>query len=445
MGARFHSVTCQQVRTLGEGTSTEADLALLTAGEASRCLAMLALIVRDAEAGRHPEANAAAAAWQLLARVRRQAPGALAELLRYPSVGAWAAQVVAGEQETSPSLSPGRLALIAAAAAVRGGITCTVPLPPSALDGGVVHFPSLGMAVLPTDLRHPKAALRHHDGVTDISGPRGRLPLPRRLDTEAPGWHGLQTVLADGGGRQLRLVIDDADPHRLPADLKPTRQLSPAQREEWRLRIAGGWRILSSGHQRTASEVTSIIRSLVPIAIRDGDMQSVTSRRAFGSIGLSLPADDVQMALTLAHEVQHAKLSALMDLVPLVSGRVTGVFYAPWRPDPRPLASLLQGMYAHLEVARFWRHQRTAATGAAELWYANVEFAKWRNACGQVADFLHGRPELTSCGTAFVDGMINALRAWQNDSIPAEAAAKATREISEHKREWDARHRPTVK
>jgi HEXXH motif-containing protein len=445
MAARFHSVTSQQVRTLAEGTSTEADLALLTAGAVSRHLAMLTLIVRDAEASRHPEAGAAAAAWQLLARVQRKAPWALAELLRYPSVGAWATRVTAGEQEPGPIPSPGQLALIAAAAAIRGGIPCTVPLPPSALDSGVVHLPSLGAAVLPADLRRPGAALRHRDGDTDISGPHGRLPLPRRLDTEAPGWHGLQTVLADGGGRLLRLVIDDADPHRLPADLKPAARLSPAQREEWRRRIAGGWRILATGHQRTATEVASVIRSLVPLAAGDGDMQSVTSRRVFGSIGLSLPADDMQMALTLAHEVQHAKLSALMDLVPLVSERVTGAFYAPWRPDPRPLASLLQGMYAHLEVARFWREQRAAASGAAELWYANVEFVKWRNACVQVADFLRGRPELTSCGTAFVYGMINALRAWQNDSIPAGATAQADQEMGEHKKEWDARHRPTVK
>jgi HEXXH motif-containing protein len=165
-------------------------------------------------------------------------------------------------------------------------------------------------------------------------------------------------------------------------------------------------------------------------------MRSVTTRRVFGSIGLSLPGDDVQMALTLAHEVQHAKLSALMDLVPLVTEDATGVYYAPWRPDPRPLASLLQGLYAHVGVARFWRRQRTAAQGAAETWHANVEFAKWRNACARVADSVRDRPELTSCGAAFVDGMINALRTWQNDNIPAEASAQAEREISEHKREW---------
>lgn len=441
MAARFHTVTDDQVRALAEGTNTAADLALLTSGEASKCLAMLILIVRDAEDARHPEATAAAASWRLLSRVQRKAPAALAELLRYPSVGAWASVMTTRED----GVSPGQLALIAAAAAIRGQVSCSVVLPPSAHDGAVVHLPSLGTAVLPWDSRRQATTLLHHDGVTEISGRHGRFRLPSRLDSDAPGWHGLPTVHADYHGQLLRLVIDDADPFRLPEDLRPAGRLGSALRAQWQGRIAGGWRVLASGHQRTAAEVTSIIRSVVPLAMRDGDMRSVTSRRVFGSFGLSLPADDVQMALTLAHEVQHAKLSALMDLIPLVSEPVAGGFYAPWRPDPRPLASLLQGTYAHMEVARFWRQQRLVATGAAERWHASVEFARWRNACAQVADSLRGRPELTGCGAVFVDGMISALRAWQNDSIPPAAAALADREIDEHKREWDARRRATVK
>jgi HEXXH motif-containing protein len=445
MAARFHTVTSDQVRALAEGTNTAADLALLTAGEVSKCLAMLILIVRDAEAAWHPEAGAAADSWRLLARVQSKAPAALAELLRYPSVGAWATRMTTREAGPGPSVSPGQLTFIAAAAAIRGHVSCTVVLPPSAGDGTVFHLPSLGTAVLPWDSRRQETTLRHHDGVTEIAGQHGRLQLPSRLDSDALGWHGLRTVRAADRGQVLRLVVDDADPFRLPGELRPAGRLSPARREQWQRRIAGGWRVLAGGHQRTAAEVASIIRSVVPLAMRDGDMRSVTSRRVFGSFGLSLPADDVQMALTLAHEVQHAKLSALMDLVPLVTEPATGGFYAPWRPDPRPLASLLQGMYAHVEVARFWRQQRLAATGAAERWHANVEFSRWRNACAQVADSLRGRPELTGCGAVFVDGMINALRAWQNDSIPPAAAAQADRETSEHKREWDARRRAAVK
>jgi hypothetical protein len=80
------------------------------------------------------------------------------------------------------------------------------------------------------------------------------------------------------------------------------------------------------------------------------------------------------------------------------------------------------------------------ASRAADVWLANVEFARWRNACTQVADSVRSCPRLTSCGTAFVDGMINVLRTWQNDSIPASAEAQANRVIREHKRKWDIRY-----
>jgi uncharacterized protein len=442
MAIQLHSVTSQQVRALAEGTSSLADLALLSAGEVSRCLAMLALIVRDAKASRHSEASAVEAAWRLFIRVQQEAPGAAAELLRYPSVGAWAAGVTGGEAAQDPAAPPGQFALIAAAAAIRGGVSCTVSLPPSAPGRTALHLPSLGTVALPPDVRHSEVAVRHQDGTTEISGQHGRLVLSsRRLDIDAPGWHALPAVRADSDGNLLRLVIDDADPYRLPGDIRLAGRLSPAARDEWRRRLAGGWRVLVRDHQRTAADVAAIIRTVVPLATSEGNMRSVTSRRAFGAVGLSLPANDMLVALSLAHEVQHAKLSALMDLVPLVTEPATGAYYAPWRLDPRPLASLVQGAYAHLEVARFWRRHRMVASDAAEAWHANVEYAKWRNSCVQVTESVRGHPGLTSCGSVLVDGMINVLRSWQNDSIPADAMAKADQEMSEHKRQWDARQR----
>lgn len=437
----LHSVTSRQVRALADGTSTPADLAVLRTAEISRCLAMLALAVRDVNASRHPEAGAVDAAWRLFIRVQREAPWATAELLRYPSVGAWAAELTA-DGETARGVSPGQFSLIAAAAAIRGSVSCTISLPPSTPGRADLHLPSLGTVVLPPDLRHSGFTVRHQDGTTEISGQHERLVLSlRRLDIDAPGWHALPAVRVDSDGNLLRLVIDDADPYRLPGDIRLTGRLGPASRDEWRRRLAGGWRVLVCDHQRTAADIAAIIRTVVPLATSEGNMRSVTSRRAFGAVGLSLPANDVLMALTLAHEVQHAKLSALMDLVPLVTETESGFYYAPWRLDPRPLASLLQGMYAHLEVARFWRQRRTVTPGAAEAWHANVEFAKWRNSCAQVAESVRGHPGLTSCGSVLVDGMINALRSWQNDSIPADAMAQADQEMSEHKRQWDARHR----
>ena len=52
------------------------------------------------------------------------------------------------------------------------------------------------------------------------------------------------------------------------------------------------------------------------------------------------------------HEMQQFKLSAVLHVVPLALSD-DGGDRAPWRPDPRPHADLLQGTYAHLGVSEF--------------------------------------------------------------------------------------------
>ena len=54
--------------------------------------------------------------------------------------------------------------------------------------------------------------------------------------------------------------------------------------------------------------------------------------------------DAPALAAALVHEVQHSKLNAVIDIVPLVRPGVGHRrYYAPWRDDPRPPAGLLQG------------------------------------------------------------------------------------------------------
>ncbi|MBO0805760.1 MAG: HEXXH motif domain-containing protein, partial [Nocardiopsaceae bacterium] len=174
-----------------------------------------------------------------------------------------------------------------------------------------------------------------------------------------------------------------------------------------------------------------------------GAPQTATSRWAFGAVGLSLPGDDVAAALALAHEVQHAKLCALMDLLPLVTDRGQRLYYAPWRPDPRPLASLLHGLYAHLGVTRFWRRQREVAADPAEAHQANVEFARWRSACARVATVVAGRPELTAPGVVFVEAATRPLRRWRREPVPRAAREEARRAAAEHRGHWEGFFRMT--
>jgi len=434
MPLSVHKITARQLRAIADGSSTAADLAVLVSSQRSKRLAMLALIVRTVMAARHPEAAVAAEGWRLLTRVQRQASAVVEDLLGYPALGTWATEtLLALQARAAVGPPPGRLALFAASAAIRAGVTCVLELPPlgprAALD-----LPSLGRVLLPGSLCDEAVVLRCHGETTEIAGRDARVTLPLRLDVAAPGWRPMPVVTAGRGETGIRLLLDDFDPYRFTGLDVPLERLTAPMRREWGLRIAGGWRLLARHHHRTATEVRSLISAITPLSDIQGASRSVTSRRAFGTVALSLPEDDVAMALALSHEVQHAKLAALMDLLPLVTaGPTERLYYAPWRSDPRPLASLLQGMYAHLEVARFWRRHREVAREPSEVHYANVEYARWRKACALVAEVLGAHSELTRSGSLFVSGMTTVLRGWRHDYVPAAAQAEADRVISIHR------------
>lgn len=436
-----HQLTAGQLRTLANGTAGTAELEILARGQRSKVMAVLALLPRLASQAGHPEAATAIVGWNLLADVQRRAPTAVAELLRYPSVGSWAAETLLTlESPSRAAARPGRLALIAAVAAIRGGVRCTVEVPAAECSGPMMHLPSLGSAILPTGIRGHAAVLSHHGEATELRGQHAAMVLPSRLASAADRWRPLNLVTAGSGQLQLRLAIDDADPYRLPGYAGTLEMLTVQQTARWRRRIDGGWRLLARDHRQTATDVLAMITTLTPLSGTATLSRSITSRRALGTVGLSLPEDDVAMAATLAHEVQHAKLSALMDLLPLVAGSGPELYYAPWRPDPRPLASLLQGMYAHLGMARFWRRQRYVAGEPARVHHADVEFARLRSACWQVGTVVSTRPELTRSGAVFAAGMIHAVGILQREHVPRAAQAEADKAAEEHHRCWDIRH-----
>ena len=441
-------ISADQVRALADGTAAGAELEILLRGQRSKVLAMIELITRRAAEVRHPEAAATAAGRDLLARVQRREPTASERVLRYPAVSAWAADTLLAldaARYRGPA-RPGHLAAIGASAAILGGLPATVEIPPPTGSGTTLHLPLLGSAALPPQARSGAVVLRHAGGRTEISWPRttasreksrATLALPADLDSSQDGWRALAAAPVGLDRDRRRLMIDDADPYRLPGSLAGLAPVTDPERGQWQRRIGGGWGLLARDDQRTASEVLSLISALTPMRAAGGASRSITSRRAFGAIGLSLPADDTAMALVLAHEVQHAKLCALMDLLPLTKGQTGDRFYAPWRPDPRPLTGLVHGLYAHLGVTRFWWLRRETAGEPAEVHRAQVEFARWRCACAQVAAIIRERPELTAYGTVFVDGTIRLLRRWEHERVPQAARDEARIAAEEHRRRWD--------
>ncbi len=65
--------------------------------------------------------------------------------------------------------------------------------------------------------------------------------------------------------------------------------------------------------------------------------------------------DAVQVADLLAHESAHARLSVVLQFDPLLDDDGAEVHPSPWRPDPRPLAGVMNGVHAFVNVCEFYR------------------------------------------------------------------------------------------
>jgi HEXXH motif-containing protein len=196
----------------------------------------------------------------------------------------------------------------------------------------------------------------------------------------------------------------------------------------WRERITEGWRLLARRHSAAAREFAAAVTVLTPLRSAEGGTSSATLADAFGCVFLSLGPDARSVAVTLAHELQHTKLVALMDLFPLLRPDPGERFYAPWRDDPRPLAGLLHGTYAHLGVAGFWRRERLHDPSG------HVEFARWRTAALDATATMLDSGRLTATGRALVTGMAGVLAGWAAEPVPPAALERARALADEHRR-----------
>jgi HEXXH motif-containing protein len=196
-----------------------------------------------------------------------------------------------------------------------------------------------------------------------------------------------------------------------------------------------GWRLLARHHGGVAAEVAAATSMVAPLAAARSRRHSVTFRAAFGCVAMTVPDDPAWVALTLAHEVQHAKLSVVTDVVRLIEPG-DGRFYAPWRPDARPAESLLQGIYAHLGVAGFWRRQRRREADADRRLHAETEFVHWLHACLEAAATLRNGGRLTPAGDRFVATMECTLRRWDTEDVSPAAVAAARATTEEHRAQW---------
>ena len=416
---------------LAAGFGDAAQVAQLTRAEQSlsrRFLSLLRERVADGDA-------AFADGWDLLRTVEREDPAAVTKVLGHPYIRTWAERCLrAATTGRAPSpgddrqrSDAGHLAEIAVAAAVRSGRQAEIVVP---VLGEHLCLPALGR--LRTGVAPMVTVTTDANGFTVRASYRSwRVDLTE--EDADPEWEPVRELRTG----LLAVRLEDTDPYRDCYSRAVEPRLTTRSVGRWQELFPEAWRLIEAYHPRDASGIAAGLSTITPLGNAvPGRQLSVTSRSAFGAIAISLPPDGEALALSIMHEFQHAKLSAVLDLFDLCEATERRLFYAPWRDDPRPVEGLLQGTYAHLGVTDYWRMRQHRATGQAAL-DAAATFARWRVLTADAIKTLADSGALTTAGGRFVAGMRATVEPWLDEPVPESAVAVSRRWIAERRQAWE--------
>ncbi|WP_413802820.1 HEXXH motif domain-containing protein [Streptomyces iranensis] len=380
-------------------------------------------------------------AWHLLIRAEHRSPAAVETLLLHPSVGVWLNRCLRRlrglESGDGPLWSAvGHLHAIAASAALLAGIDFRSAVPVH--EGGVI-LPALGFARIPDTADVAEVVVNGRKAVV-LSGPYS-VTLPADFSQDAPGWHGLRRLRGEHEGIVCAPLVDDLDPYRDFLRIREPERLGDEERQGWQERFGNAWRLVSEQRQVDPRGIGACLSSVVPVPYAAWpEPFSASSPEAYGCVLLNGAADPLTLAAALVHEAQHIKLSALMDLVPLIEGGLEEIHYAPWRLDPRPLRGLLQGVYAFLGVTGFWWDRLRRAEPGPARDTAAFEFALRRAQTASGLRTLLAHAELTPRGEEFLHRLEERLTLWLAQRVPSVPARLASDLIHDHRLVHRMRH-----
>jgi uncharacterized protein len=408
----YHSLTAQQFDRLATGAGGPEGVAALRTAQVSKHLLLIGYLLREwpGDAAERDHLTDA------LQAARDRAPDEFAEVIGAPLVGAWTAITArAARHGTAVRSDFTHLSGLTAVACAAAGVDVDVEVP--VRDG---------LAVLP--------------GVGGIAAPgRDRTPVRVRngqitADVDQP----VRYLTPDRAGRRLRLALDDIDPYRHGHHAPPAPRLDPVELARWRESLDEAWQLLAELAPDRADELSAGLRTLVPLVQADQrSARSATIRHAFGVFGLTRPPSATDFAVTLVHEFQHSKLSAMLDLMPMTDPADDRRYFAPWRVDPRPLSGLLQGVYAFVGVADTWRALRNVAGVQAT---AEREFAEARLQVDRGLDAVERSRSLTPAGERLAARMRATTDRLLAEPVPPAVDRAAEAALQRIHDQWQARN-----
>jgi len=441
-----HHLSALCLTELAAGSGSASSVAELRSGQRSRAMLLLRALVDVAAA--HPALPGplppAGEAWRLLIRAERRSPAAVERLLLHPQTGVWLSRCLRQLRGQEPADAPlwsetGYLYAVAASAALLAGIDFRIAV--VVRDGGVM-LPALGFAPVPDHAPDLAEVVRTAEGTAAVVAGPHTVPLPASdFAADAPGWLGLRRLHGDHRGHLCSPFLDDVDPYRDFFRRRPPDRLTDDAWKHWQERFEGAWRLVAGQRNVDPSGIAACVASVVPVPYAaHPEPFSASSPEAHGCVLMNGPVDEPDLAAALVHEAQHIKLSALMDLVPLIEGGREEVHHAPWRLDPRPLRGLLQGVYAFLGVTGFWqdRLHRTEHGPAKDT--AAFEFALRREQTSHGLETLRTHAELTPLGRSFLDQGAERLAGWLAEPVPSVPRRLAAELVVDHRLVYRMRH-----
>lgn len=358
-------LSSQGIGRILSGFGTDADSHLLWAGQLGKRLLQLKLILDRVD---HVVLidSGFSASYRLLAAIQQSNPSEVRRLLLSPQFGAWLSTVmrktaeVAASERTSPSSADRQLRSdlaslggFTAVAALQTG--ATFQLRTSVLESRL-FLPTLGFVEI--------TELYETYGLAEISATRdGRLRISELASRMRKGqrssrrrWRSIPTVEAlENIDPDFIIYLDYCDHYiaecsTLPLERAP---LADAGIARWHSQISRAIDVIRRRHGGQLPMVRAWVKVIVPAIARPGARISASSKDMPGALVASLPADALELAESIVHEVQHFKLNALDDLTPLCIDPDM-LLPVPWRSDEeRPALALAQGAYAFMSVAEF--------------------------------------------------------------------------------------------
>jgi uncharacterized protein len=240
--------------------------------------------------------------------------------------------------------------------------------------------------------------------------------------------------LTSGDEPARSITLDDVSPYRDVYHAPARHRLSADDAERWREMFAGAWEVLSRHAGGQTVQTAELVRTIVPLR-EDGSrvMRSATARHVFGALGTTMPSSAAAMAVTLVHEGSHSVLNGLLQMETLFDPKDAVRYFAPWRPDPRPIWGFFHGIFAFLAVADLMNQLRA---DPAQEPAAEKQFAKVRAQLRVALDTVLEAPSLTESGRQFATLMERRLAQLESVAVSRDAADFATRALRHDRVRW---------